>query len=316
MSVMNQAQPTGFWKILVAGIAAASANCGSPESTSDIESTCTAQTCGRAEPECDPNATGDYLEDGTYGCVCNWGYTGDGHVCVSHSPADPGKPACNGTFLEKAFYEICHHDSWLIPAWVGYLLTPLDLEGNTERTDDFRADEELPKGHRAELPDYAGSGYDRGHLAPAADFVRNRSAMSSTFVLSNMAPQTSSLNRGKWAQLEKVVRNKTLDSAATWIFSGNLFLNSAQKPTAPSEWIGPNNVAVPSDCFKVFLVEYAQQDPEAYAFVMPNTDSVQGDLQDYQVRVDKVEQMTGFDFFANLPDALEHVLEASLMPIE
>ena len=108
-----------------------------------------------------------------------------------------------GTILDKKYFVINHNDAWKIPYWVAYYLTSHDLQGTTKRQSSFNPDPELPSryeaplGLRAELADYNHSGYDRGHMAPAADFKRSKDAMTATFVLSNMSPQISSLNRNK-----------------------------------------------------------------------------------------------------------------------
>src|SRR4030042_53848 len=75
-----------------------------------------------------------------------------------------------------------------IPVWVQYILKPENLTGNIERTDDFRPDNSIPNGARSELSDYSGSGFDRGHMAPAGDMTRSTKVMSESFLLSNMVP--------------------------------------------------------------------------------------------------------------------------------
>ncbi|HOQ45230.1 MAG TPA: DNA/RNA non-specific endonuclease [Bryobacteraceae bacterium] len=95
--------------------------------------------------------------------------------------------------LDKKYFVVCHDPEHKIPLWVGYALTREDLaaavanrkEGNFR----FRADPELPRGRRAEPSDYSKSGYDQGHMAPAADFTRSVEAMKATFVLSNAFPR-------------------------------------------------------------------------------------------------------------------------------
>ena len=90
-------------------------------------------------------------------------------------------------------------------AWVAYELTAQEVTGGVGRTDNFRSDHEIGTGS-ASLADYKGSGYDRGHLAPAGDMTWSRSAMSQSFFLSNMSPQLPAFNRGIWRSLESAVR--------------------------------------------------------------------------------------------------------------
>jgi len=226
---------------------------------------------------------------------------------------------------------------------VSYHLTAVLLAGSTERSDDFRPDSDLPEQHRAELKDYVGSGYDRGHMAPAAAFRRSEAAMSATFKLSNMAPQTPSLNRVMWRLLEEDVRELASKSANIWVFTGSLFLDDDGSLIEPTTFIGPNQVAVPSHFFKVILtdvggtgVEGVAGDeanapatpatpatpaiPSLYAFLMPNQhQQLAGSPADYLVTVDLVEALSGLDFFSSLPDSIEDRLEeepAKNWPIE
>jgi endonuclease G len=85
-----------------------------------------------------------------------------------------GQPACAEPLLDKKFFVICYERDHKVPTWVGYALTKDDaLTKTTSRTGSFKADPALPRGERAENADYAGSGYDKGHMAPANDFTRS-----------------------------------------------------------------------------------------------------------------------------------------------
>ena len=108
-------------------------------------------------------------------------------------------------------------------------------------------DAELPTGERSELADYRGSGYDRGHMAPAEDFDRSREAMSTSFLLSNMAPQVPGMNRGRWAQREAAVRELAAE-CDLWVFTGPLFVEND-----PVEEIGASGVFVPTHFYKAVL---------------------------------------------------------------
>ncbi|MDZ7792136.1 MAG: DNA/RNA non-specific endonuclease [Spirochaetia bacterium] len=106
--------------------------------------------------------------------------------------------------------------------WVAYKLTIEELQGDVERTDNFREDKKVDT-ETASLSDYRGSGYDRGHLAPAADFSWSEEAMSDTFYLSNMSPQKPGFNRGIWRSLESQVREWAIRDKALLVVTGPVF---------------------------------------------------------------------------------------------
>lgn len=218
-----------------------------------------------------------------------------------------------GTILDKGYFVINENDSWKIPYWVGYYTSASLLAGETQRTDDFRPDPELPKGKRSELADYKNSGFDRGHNAPAGDFQRSRAAMSTTFLLSNMCPQTSKLNRSIWEKLEAEVRQAVTTEGEGWVVVGSVFLDSDSNLVAPSKFIGADSVAVPTHCFKVLLLRSHGSSYIAYAFLLPNQkNTIKGIPADYEISVDRLEAITGYDFFPKLDDAIENQIEASL----
>ncbi len=241
-------------------------------------------------------------------------------------------PTEDSLLLPKTFFTICYHTKWRIARWVAYFLTAPDLEGDVDRTEDFREDEAIRKeADRSRLSDYAGSGYHRGHMAPAAAFDRSERAMSTTFLLSNMAPQTASLNSGKWRSLESRVRKVINAHRGVWIVTGNLFAkadrsrglrNRAFETIDPfglpkndkRHWLGNGRVAVPTHSFKAVLVARDSGKFAAYGFIMPNQRTrLAGKVRDYQVPVDEMERLTGIDVFSVLDDVLEARLEADAM---
>ena len=218
--------------------------------------------------------------------------------------------SCDQTRLDKEFFIICHDSHWRTARWVGYHLTAENLQGNQGRTNDFRPDPELPPDERSELSDYKGSGFDRGHMAPAGAFKRSREAMSTTFLLSNMAPQTTRLNRNIWRLLEQDVRTLAREFGEVWVFTGNLFLDDDDNPTEPTQRIN-NRVAVPTHCFKAILMKSNDGDLQTFAFIMPNIrGSIPGPVTAHLTTVDDVEAKSGSDFFAGLPDDIENQLES------
>jgi len=196
---------------------------------------------------------------------------------------------------------------------VTYHLTAENLAGDAARSDDFRADPELVPGERAQPDDYKNSGFDRGHMAPAAAFKRSATAMSQTFLMSNMTPQRPSLNRRVWRQLEQQVRELAMRHGDVWVFTGSLFLDSAGGPTLPATLIGSNDVAVPTHFYKVILCQHANDSIKLFAFIVPNQlQPISGTPQSFLVSVDAVEALSGLDFFTALPDGAEDRLEAAL----
>lgn len=213
--------------------------------------------------------------------------------------------------LDKIIFKVCYNLRQKVPAWVGYELNPQNLIGSAKRTDNFREDDKLDVGIRSNLSDYKGSGYDRGHMAPAAAFKRSEDAMSTTFLLSNMAPQTPQLNRGVWRIIEEKVRRFASKSGRTIVFTGNYFPTESQ-----SQVIGANKVGVPTHSYKVILHLSTEQKWLAYAFVAPNVKtSLNRDYTRYSTSVDEVEKMTGIDFFESISTELQSVFEANSIPL-
>ena len=168
---------------------------------------------------------------------------------VQHGTAIPGLelPAAipGERIIEHTGYTLSYNEEHELPSWVAYELTRDEVLGNaSERNDNFRADPSVTTGS-ASLQDYRGSGYDRGHMAPAADFKWSEDAMSDTFFLSNMAPQAPSFNRGIWAELEAVARTAAYDNGSIFIVTGPVLTDG------PYETIGENDVSVPKRFYKV-----------------------------------------------------------------
>ena len=100
------------------------------------------------------------------------------------------QPKGKGVVVEHSYYSLSYIEEHEQPEWVYYLLTADMVNGNAERGDDFRPDAKVKTGS-AELSDYKSSGYDRGHLCPAADMKHSDKAMSETFFMSNTFVRTN-----------------------------------------------------------------------------------------------------------------------------
>ena len=187
--------------------------------------------------------------------------------------------------------------------WVAYCLTKEQVNTkNTERGNNFRPDPDVPTGS-ATAADYLKSGYDRGHLAPAADMAWDETAMSESFYFSNMSPQVPNFNRGIWKRLEEQVHQWANDYDTLYIVTGPILADSL--PT-----IGPNKVSVPQFYYKA-LLRTSHGDTNAIAFVLPNENSTE-DLMSFAITIDKLEKMTKLDFFPALDNKTEKRVEAKI----
>ena len=207
-------------------------------------------------------------------------------------------PISEGEHVEHAYYKLAYSEENEQALWVFYRLTIDMVSGNVERTDDFREDP-MVSTISATLDDYKGSGYDRGHLCPAASMSYNETSMSESFYMSNMSPQAPSCNRGKWKSLETAVRNWVSTEDTLWVVSGPIFKDDLGK-------IGNDRVTIPGYYYKVIFDPTGTS--KMIGFIMPNA-KMDNDIDFYAVSVNKVEQETGIDFFPGLPDDRENELE-------
>lgn len=197
------------------------------------------------------------------------------------------------TILSYTGFDLGYNEQFEQAAWVAYVLTRQEIEsGTVERTDNFRADTSITSGS-ASPSDYRGSGFDRGHLAPAGDMKWNELAMSQSFFMSNMSPQAPAFNRGIWRRLESEVRKWALEKDSIYVITGPLF-------SAEDSRIGENGVGVPGFYFKV-LVDLSPPDHDMIAFLMPNAGSSE-ELINFAITVDSLEQLSAYDFFGEAPD--------------
>ncbi len=209
----------------------------------------------------------------------------------------------DGFLVYHSAMALFYIDRWGQSKWVVHMILPDIATGVETRTNDFRRDSLVP----VEMPDkvdYFNSGYDRGHLAPSADFRWSRKALSESYFYSNMSPQKPEFNRGKWSQVEDFLRQYVIYTGhPIFVVTGGLLHDSIQKT------IGVNKkIKVPPYFYKIALDMQASP-PRAIAFWMLNGTNTKP-IINYVVSIDEVEQKTGIDFFYLLPDTLEDRVEA------
>lgn len=199
-------------------------------------------------------------------------------------------------------YVLSYNEQWRLPNWVGYELTAEETYGDIERTDWFDTDPEV-KGVCPRHSDYTHSGYDRGHMAPAADMAWDKQAMVESFYMSNICPQVHGLNAGAWKQLETKVRTWAREDSAIIVVCGPIVGISTIT-------IGQNKVVVPEKFYKIVASPYARN-PRGIAFIF-NNETSNNPLYTYAVSIDSVERITGIDFLYNLPDSIENYIESNM----
>lgn len=203
------------------------------------------------------------------------------------------------TFVQHTGYAVSFNQTFKQANWVAYLFTKEETQKGTERNVKFVADPMIPG--TSLNKDYAKSGFDRGHLAPAADMCFSVQTMKESFYFSNMSPQLPGFNRGIWKKLETQVRCWASEKDSLCIVTGPVFTENMAR-------IGKNNVAVPEAYYKVVLDCHKGKEC-AIAFILPNQSS-SNPLKSFVVTVDYVEEQTGLDFFPLLEDDVETKVEA------
>ena len=214
-----------------------------------------------------------------------------------------GVPGKADAIVDRVGFALGYDETTEQARWVTYLLTGKEATTKVaKRTDRFLEDPEIPDGSATDA-DYRKSGYDRGHLAPAADMAFSLQTMADSFYYSNMSPQKPAFNRGIWGRLEKQVREFAVAEEKIHVVTGPIF--------TPDDTItiGPNNVGVPSSYYKVI---YDLTPPrKMIGFILPNEGSKRP-LQDFAVTVNAVEAVTGLDFFSLVPEKEKEALKNTI----
>ncbi|HEY0992243.1 MAG TPA: DNA/RNA non-specific endonuclease [Kofleriaceae bacterium] len=227
------------------------------------------------------------------------------------SASSTGNP--NSFLSVKSGYVLSYNSGRKVPNWVSWELNTSYL-GSVARQDDFRPDDTLPANlPQAQLSDYSGSGYDRGHMCPSADRTLTVAANSQTFFLSNMVPQAANNNQGPWAAMENDLRTIARSGKELFIISGGTF-------SSTSNTVG-TGVVVPDKTFKVVVVlDAVGQGPSSVTtstrvigVMMPNENnqiSRTADWRSFRVSVDSIEAATGQNFLSDVDPAIQAVVEA------
>ena len=211
-------------------------------------------------------------------------------------------PRTGEKIVEYKGYVCSYNTETLIPDWVAYELTAEETFGRSTRDDKSFGMDLSFRGRQARREDYTRSGWTKGHMAPAADFMWDDDAMAETFYLLNICPQREELNNKDWQYLEKKVRHWAEEYDKVWVVSGPIIGENRYGT------IGDDHVVVPDAFFKAVLTHDGVR-YHAIAFVMGN-DAERYYLANCALSIDELEALTGLDFFPALSDDVEDRVEA------
>lgn len=211
-----------------------------------------------------------------------------------------GTPA---QILANEAYVSSFNNTTLMPNWVAWKLTSTHAKGDADRKKHaFTADERVGEAYRVTTYDYVRSGYDRGHMCPAADNKWSDTAMAQSFLMTNICPQDHGLNVGDWNEMENQCRRWAGKYGEVYVVCGPILLKGKHKRIGKE-----HKVTVPEAFFKVVLC--LKGTPKGIGFIYRNEDGNRP-KGDYVNSIDQVERITGFDFFPSLPDDIERTVEA------
>lgn len=209
-------------------------------------------------------------------------------------------PRADGGCLVNLDYVVDFNAERGVARWVAYELLPAETLGEAKRKSSFKRDERVAGSpvHK----DYTHSGFDRGHLKPAADSKSSSECMAASFLMTNVAPQTPQLNRGSWKQLEEATRDWARELGEVYVVCGPGLESQGQ--------LTNGNVEVPTTYWKAIL--RTQPDTACIAFVMPNQGTKLAPFPSYRITVDSLEATIGIDLFPQLPPSVEQRIESTV----
>lgn len=194
--------------------------------------------------------------------------------------------------LRELCYEafaVLHSGTSKTPVFVAQRLNRQSIEDADEkRAKRFFADARLPSGERAELEDYKGSGYSRGHMAPAGD-MSTPTAMVQSFSLANVVPQNAQHNSGAWSKIEQDTRHYVRRA------KGDVFVITGPVFAEDSPQIGANRVRVPAYLYKLV---YDASTQRAWAHWQQNRE---GETVGRPISYSELVKRTGVEFLSGIP---------------
>jgi len=226
----------------------------------------------------------------------------------------------NDYLMKKPEYALSYNRGRALPNWTSWHLDS-SWRGSQPRTNLFRADPDLPSGwYQVNENSFSGSGFDRGHMCPSADRTFTFEENAATFLMTNMVPQAPDNNQVTWEGLESYARTLLDSGNEVYIISGGYGQGGiGRNSNAVVNTVDQGRVVVPAKTWKVLLVLPVGEDDVArvttstrtIAVIMPNEQGINADWHNFIVSVDEVEALTGYNFFSNVPENIQAVIEAN-----
>jgi len=225
--------------------------------------------------------------------------------------------------MEKPTFALSYNRDKGIPNWVSWHLDQ-SWFGSLARVDTFRADPAVsPDWYRVQSTDYFSSGFDRGHMTPNADRDNeNRIPINQeTYLMTNMVPQAPDNNQGPWANFENYLRSQLPlnGEQEMYIVSGPYGVGGSGSNGGLTNTLADGHITVPAYTWKIVLIlpkgdndiSRITCSARTIAILMPNTQGIRNDpWENYLTTIDAIEALTGYDFFSNLPEAVQNCVEA------
>lgn len=237
----------------------------------------------------------------TSGPVYDSGDTSKTYSDVSKVEIPVLKYSITNQVISHTGYTVSYNSDWKIPNWVAYELTSEEARGTSPRSNAWSTDPAV-KGPQANSYDYKGSGWDRGHMAPAGDMKWGSTVMDESFYYTNIVPQDGNLNSGQWRIIEEQCRDLAKRYGSVYVVCGPIVEGNNYRT------IG-NKVCVPDALFKVLLMK-VKGNYEAIGFYYRN-EPASGNISNYAKSIDEIESITQMDFFSLLPDDIENKVEST-----
>jgi endonuclease G len=224
-------------------------------------------------------------------------------VCAGLPVRTGGNAPKDIVVLNRQGFVVGYSPSLRHPVWVAYKTYRVGAPEQLPRPSGFKADPEAR--NSPQHKDYTKSGYDRGHMAPnhaiASRYGKN--AQTQTFLMSNICPQRPGLNQGPWRDLEfRLSELWPGRYGEVWVIVGAVTPGDGKRL--------PSGIDIPTAFYQIVVAQESGR-IRAFAVYMPQAIPRRAYARSTLVSIDEIEQITGLDFLAGLPDDVENALEAA-----